>query len=497
MLIGFIQSFFKTGFFTAEVTAERRWTMRPRLLISCLLAAPVLITAPSVAAFVSGSTGIHGPFSPTVDTEVPLPDDGVFNFTSVNIPLGVTVRFARNTINTPVTILATEDVTIAGVVEVSGFAATDSGPSGDGNLGDDRIPGAGGPGGFNGGFGGIGAAANRLGGKGLGPGGGNADKGTAVRGGGGGGFGSPGGRAAFSGGLGGGTYGSPTLLPLIGGSGGGGGEGGSNFDGGGGGGGGGAVLIASSGTIDLTGSIIANGRRGGNSGGAGQGAGGGGGSGGAVRLIATTIRGNGTIHALGGGGGDSGQIDGGNGGSGRIRLEAEIFERTAGTNPGFTFAAPGDVFVAGLPALRVARVAGVDVPLQPTGDADITLPATTPNPVTVEFETSGVPVGNTVTLQVAPRNDLPTTAVSDALAGTEASATASVVVDLPEGPSTLSASVSFTVTASIGDALKNFAEGERVERIELAAAPGQGSTTTLITVSGKRYTWPSNAVAMN
>ena len=37
--------------------------------------------------------------------------------------------------------------------------------------------------------------------------------------------------------------------------------------------------------------------------------------------------------------------------------------------------------------------------------------------------------------------------------------------------------------------------GEKVERLEIEAIPGQGSVTTFITVTGKEYTWPSNAIA--
>jgi hypothetical protein len=61
-------------------------------------------------AFDSGSTGADGPFAPTENTILQLPSDGVFNFTTVDIPAGVTVTFSKNTTNTPVYILATGDV---------------------------------------------------------------------------------------------------------------------------------------------------------------------------------------------------------------------------------------------------------------------------------------------------------------------------------------------------------------------------------------------------
>ena len=442
------------------------------------------LVAGSAAAFDSGSTGIDGAFTPTVDTELQLPPDGIFNFTDVDIPSGVTVTFSPSTINTPVTILASGDVTIAGTIGITGGDAARSGAAGDGNLGDDGLPGVGAPGGFDGGRGGT--VDDIPGGYGLGPGAGGSPT-TSGCVGGGGGFGTAGG--AFSGchGSGGTTYGSETLLPLIGGSGGGGGAGGTNFGGAGGGGGGGAILIAASGTVDITGLIDADGGGQGDTSGSGAGGRGGAGSGGGIRVVATNISGNGTVRARGG------SFTSPTGGKGRIRFEAENFLRTSGTDPAFTFGAPGDVFVAGLPTLTITTVAGVPAPTQPTGDADITLPEGTPNPVTVEFQTASVPDGNTVTLTVTPANGVPVVAVSNALTGGQAN----VDVDLPDGPSILSATVSFTVTAAIGDMMKHFAQGERVERIVLAAAAGAGSTTTFITVSGKEYTWPSNAVAMN
>ena len=51
-------------------------------------------------AFDSGSTGADGAFSPTVNTTLELPPSGVFNFTTVNVPAGVTVTFKKNATNT-------------------------------------------------------------------------------------------------------------------------------------------------------------------------------------------------------------------------------------------------------------------------------------------------------------------------------------------------------------------------------------------------------------
>lgn len=214
--------------------------------------------------FSSGSTGALGALNPTSNTTVTLPPDGVLNYTTVNIPAGVTVTFQRNAANTPVTLLATGDVTIAGTVSVNGGTGPNSGP----------VPGQGGPGGFPGGVGG----SPPVGGS--GPGGGGSGGVTNNNA----------------------TYGVSSafvsLLPLFGGSGGGGGPIGS-FGTPTGGGGAGSIVIASSTKITVTGSVTATGGNGGAVTG-GTSFQGGGGSGGAIRLVAPQVTGTGSLLAQGG-----------------------------------------------------------------------------------------------------------------------------------------------------------------------------------------------------
>ena len=473
--------------------------------------------APPGWGFDSGSTSADGAFSPTVDTTVDLPVDGVFNFTTVTIPSGVTVRFNKNTANTPVTFLVSGDVTIDGSINISGGASSTVGAAGDGNQGDDGLPGIGGPGGFDGGRGGV--PGNSIGAPGLGPGAGNQARGNNTSGtgcgGGGAGYSVTGANSSTSSSsnsptvcdlsdkaLGGNAYGVEILLPLIGGSGGGGASAGTAFGGSGGGGGGGAILIAASGTVTVNGAINANGGESGNSAGSLEGGTGGGGSGGAVRIVATTLTGNGPITANGGNRGISATTSrgyGGKGSTGRIRLEADIYTRTTPTSPNFSFAVPQDIFVAGLPNLRITSVAGVAAPASPTGDEDIVLAESTPNPVTVEFATTGVPVGNTVALTVTPSSGSAVRVVSAAITGAEAAGVTSVSVDLPDGPSVLSAEVSFTVTVAMREQFdySRFAKGEPVERIRLSIDPALGSLTTLMTAIGNEYTWPTSVFAIN
>lgn len=478
-------------------------------------------------AFSSGSTGSDGNLAPTVDTVVTLPPSGILNYASITIPANVKVTFRKNVTNTPVVLLVSGNATISGTLDVSGATAAASGTFGDGVLADDGNPGAGGPGGLGGGRGGKpGAidAPDRLGGKGLGPGGGNGGLrnicnntdyddayGYLGYGGGGGGsygtLGQQGGNVCggdFPGGKPGLSYGAAELLPLIGGSGGGGGVAGSNWSGAGGGGGGGALLIAASGTITITnstGKILAMGGAGGSVAPAGcqsvpdRSSAGGGGSGGAIRLVATTITGNGQISADNGARGTAAcGYEGGTGGDGRVRLEAESITRTAGSTPSHSFGQPGPIFIAGAPTLSIASVAGVTVPQPPTGVADVRLPATTANPVTVSFSTTNIPVGNTVKLSVVPASGAEVTAISTALTGSTAAATANASIALPTGASTLQASITYTVVVAVGDALSRFALGERVDRVTVTAGMDGKSSTTLITVSGREFVAPPEAL---
>ncbi len=477
--------------------------MKPtQLSLPLLLAAGLFIVPTATLAFTSGSTGALGALNPTVDTTLEMPADGIFHYTTINIPQNVTVRFKKNAANTPVVILATGDVTIAGTLTVAGGDGAPTGAGGDGNLGDDGVPGTGGPGGFDGGRGG--AIGCLRGSAGLGPGGGHggflpqpwgwtcAGGYAGYVGGGGGSYASLGGAIGVEGGLAAPVYGSSLLIPLVGGSGGGGGLSGENFAGSGGGGGGGALLIASSGTLTVanTGSVLAHGGDGGGTAGDGRGAPGGGASGGAIRIVATRIAGNGTISANGGSHG-SGRISSAfGGGTGRIRLESEQFARTNSTSPAFTRGDPSPVFIANFPTLKITSVAGQAVPANPTGNADIKLAADAPNPVTVVFTTTGVPVGNTVKLTVVPLAANAYSVVSPALSGSATSATASVSVNIPSGPSSLQATTTYTIVASLGDELSRFAQGERVEKVTLAATLGGESTATLVTVSGREVAVP-------
>ena len=246
----------------------------------------------SLGAF---DTVAHTGYPPgTVDNfrsmTIPVPASGVLVFDSMNLTTRpnegccLTVTFARNSANTPVTILVKGDFTLGG----SGTTLLLSGDNGvGGSFGGAGTGALGGPGGFRGGDGAYRQTnAASDGGAGLGPGGGVAGLASGP---------TRGGDGTF--------FGLKELLPLLGGSGGGGGASSSdalNCAGGGGGGGGGAILIAANGTIRIDSSLIADGGNASGPSNGGCATAAGAGAGGAIRLVANTITGVGGLAARGG-----------------------------------------------------------------------------------------------------------------------------------------------------------------------------------------------------
>ena len=458
-------------------------TQRPRNILFALgLCLFMSVAAAAQNTFNSGSTGADGAFAPATTQTIVVPDSGVFNFTTVNVPAGVTITFNRGTNNKPLTILASGDVVIAGTINIDGKPGI---TNGNGGLG--------GPGGGTGGAGGYGFDQSFPGVSGDGPGGGGGAFGSAALGtpssGGGGGYGTAGaaGLTGANAGQAGPKFGAATILPLTGGSGGGGGAATSNTRGGSGGGGGGGILIASSGTITISGSISA---RGGNG---SQGvAGGGGGAGGGIRLVANVITGAGNLNASGGSGGSPTiSFAGALGGQGYVRIEAYDYSGFTGTTTPSTIASlsfPHPIIPTNSPTLRIASVGGVNAPATPAGSLqavpDVIVPAATANPLTVALEASHMPVGTVLQVILTPSRGARTTVSSSPLAGTESASTASASVTLPGGISVITATAVIDLT--IAKATPIFLDGERVNRIEVAATLGGPSELTYVTQSGRR-----------
>lgn len=308
----------------------------PAKALTCLALVTMaagLAQAQPFTNFNSGSTGTVDLII-TSNTTITLPPEGILHYRSISISNGATVKFTRNPLNTPVYLLAQSNVVINGTIDVSG-----ENPS----VGRLR-PGFGGPGGFDGGGGGL---PQIFPGDGKGPGGGRGDNGFA----------------SFT------NYGNALCSPLVGGSGG----AGYSFSGGiGGGGGGGAILIASSAVITIgpSGEVRSLGN-------IYLCSAGGMGCGGMIRLVAPTINGSGTV-SVSGQSGCNGTLSAG----GRIRIDS--FERFPGASLQY-----GTVRAASLtrgsqmfvfPQTNLLTIANVTVgansySLNTTNPASISLPA--------------------------------------------------------------------------------------------------------------------------
>lgn len=454
---------------------NRRFASTTTATIACALA--IWGQAATGQSFSSGSTGADGVFAPATSQNITVRPGGVYNYTTVSIPAGVTVRYFRNTDNAPVVILASGNVTIDGAIVVSGFdgvGATTDAPA---------LGGAGGPGGFTGGVSGHQTSTSFFApAAGQGPAGG-----------------APG-VASGAGGQS-GNYGAPTsfvgLTPLFGGSGGGGGFP-SSTNASSGSGGGGGILVASSTRITVNGAIRANGAN--HVGNFSCFSFGGAGSGGAIRLVAPEIAGGGGNSVLSAIGGTANvNCSQTPGGPGRIRLEASSLSAFTGlTNPTPSITnAPGPVSpggnpaLANVPTLAIASVGGAAVPAIATASysvPDIALAPGTSNPIPVVVNATNTPVGSPTEIRVRliPRGTASTVTVpATEHTGSFASSSATANVTLAAGQVTvLQALASMTLTGQFAS-LFPLIDGEQVERVMVAANIGEPSTLSLVTKSGK------------
>jgi len=385
-----------------------------RMSLLGLIALCGFALAAGAQSFSSGSDGSDGAFdltgtpSGTTVTFVPanFPGDqhslGIYNFSTITIPTGVTVRLSALKLPGPVIWLATGAVDIEGTVDLSGQAGYPPNLTIGGRL---RATDAG-AGGYAGGMGANTTVSSLSAGAGDGPGGGaGAFYNNSVGAG-------PASAGSYTG--------NNFLVPLVGGSGGGGGIGYSdplNF-GGSGGAGGGALLIASSVSITVNGFINASGGAGGSGG--DYYTNGGAGSGGGIRLVTNTIAGTGSIYAA------------------VIRLEA--FNSSSqfsisGSETSDTPTGPLVLPTVAQPSITITSINSVAAPATPMASVsspDVTFNSA--NPVTLAVQATNIPVGTVVTLHLYSDNTgTDQTVQTTPLAGTLQSSTATASVTFPSG----------------------------------------------------------------
>jgi hypothetical protein len=393
---------------------------------------------------------------------------GVYNFTTFNLPAGVSLGFIPDSLNRPVQFLDSGDVTIAGVLTVSGKESQ-------GKKG-----GAGGPGGFNGGDGGGDTTSTvLLGAPGAGPGGGN-------------------GRASNNYAGGSLLIANQLLTPLIGGSGGGGGSGNVANPGDGGSGGSGSLLLASNGTITLNGTIYA---AGGSTSNPGRNYGDGGnasaGSGGAVRLVGSTVTGSGTVNVTGGANINCCVT----GGAGFVRIEA--FTNTGisvvGASSFLRPTTPSPAIPPNLPSIKIASIGGISAPANGTGglptQPDISFGQPQSGTVLLNLTTSGIPINTTFTVRVAALDGkYSNNGEARVFTGTTSASGGSASISVPYGNSVVDVYAAFQPTAQTALRFEK-AIGEKIARAEVSARYGGGSEVYFITKSGRRIASSQIAVA--
>lgn len=301
------------------------------------------------AQFNSGSTGADGALdlsncqnNPLIGAcEIQLPESGILNYTTINIPTGKNLIFKRNSRNTPVILLAQGNINISGSIEVSASIVRHCGPN---NWCRDYR--SAGPGGFNGGDSGR---------PGFGPGGGIIATDSALQ------------HGKWVGPL--------SLVPIIGGS------GGSDN----GGGGGGAIVIASSTTINISGIVSAY----------AWGVSGSGtrcGSGGAIRLISNSITVTGNLYANTACGLPSL--------NGVIRVEGNQLDFRGSAIPAAILASINPTVTSSAsPQLTIVSVGGYTVPSYAGSridTVDLLLPNQLPDPINVVIQAVNIPSGTQV-----------------------------------------------------------------------------------------------------
>jgi hypothetical protein len=195
------------------------------------------------------------------------------------------------------------------------------------------------------------------------------------------------------------------------------------------------------------------------------------------------------------------------GGSGRIRFD--VLENDFGGSVNGVFTQGFQPIILSVPGLgiqlAIQSLAGVVVPASPSGvlaNPDVIIPAQQANPIPIVVRCTNIPLNTEISVVVHPANGPDVQAVGLNTAGTAASSTATVSLNMPRGGGIIYARA---VTGIAGNAANGSAaelktrslaetgwtaDGERFVKIEITAALGGPQRVAYITESGKRY--PAN-----
>jgi hypothetical protein len=205
--------------------------------------------------------------------------------------------------------------------------------------------------------------------------------------------------------------------------------------------------------------------------------------------VAPTVTNQGTIYARGG---NNSCVNGGTYGyAGKVRLECTTCTNGTITPAASVSSTLGPVApastppLANVPTLTITSIGGTSVPSTPSGKhetPDVTLAATTSNPVNVVLTATNVAVPTAFTVKVIPRIGEPLYFPSGLSIGTTASSTATAAVRVPPGaPCVLTAFVQVPHVA----ALLPEVDGEPVEQVLMTANSGEPSSLSVLTRSGR------------
>ena len=157
--------------------------------------------------------------------------------------------------------------------------------------------------------------------------------------------------------------------------------------------------------------------------------------------------------------------------------------------------------------LNITSVAGVAVTAPPTGALarpDVIIPGQLINPVSIVVQYSNIPLNTPMTVNVTPMNGAPVSAMGYNTAGTQASSSATVSLNLPRGGGLIYAQATTGLLVGSTEPISgakfktaSYAQtglttsGERFAKMEITAALGGKQQVVWLTTSGKRYTLPA------